>query len=122
MCDGHECLNLRFPGAQEFHWRLMTPEGPKKFAVAGRYECDDGDVLTDWALSGNGTVMKPIFEVADHIRAGRLVPVAVETPPAPIQMACLFTHRKRQDPKTRLFMDYVIQRIAKAMRNISLKI
>ena len=120
VCDGHECLNLRFPGAQEFQWRLMTPDGPKKFAVAGRYECDDGDVLTDWALSGNGIVMKPIFEVADHIRAGRLVPVAVETPPEPIQMACLFTHRKRQDPKTRLFMDYVIQRIAEAVRNISL--
>lgn len=111
---------MRFPGAQEFQWRLMTPDGPKKFAVAGRYECDDGDVLTDWALSGNGIVMKPIFEVADHIRAGRLVPVAVETPPEPIQMACLFTHRKRQDPKTRLFMDYVIQRIAEAVRNISL--
>jgi hypothetical protein len=31
-------------------------------------------------------------------------------------MACLFTHRKRQDPKTRLFMDFVIERISKAVR------
>jgi DNA-binding transcriptional LysR family regulator len=77
-------------------------------------------VLTDWALSGNGIAMKPIFEVADHIKAGRLVPVAVQTPPAPIQMACLFTHRKRQDPKTRLFMEYVIPRIAEAVRDKSL--
>lgn len=120
VSDGHECLNLRFPGAPEFQWRLMTDDGPKKFAIAGRYECDDGDVLTDWALSGNGIAMKPIFEVADHIKADRLVPVAVQTPPAPIQMACLFTHRKRQDPKTRLFMEYVIQRIADAVRDISL--
>jgi DNA-binding transcriptional LysR family regulator len=120
VSDGHECLNLRFPGAPEFPWRLMTDDGPKKFAIAGRYECDDGDVLTDWALSGNGIAMKPIFEVADHIKAGRLVPVAVQTPPAPIQMACLFTHRKRQDPKTRLFMEYVIPRIAEAVRDKSL--
>jgi DNA-binding transcriptional LysR family regulator len=120
VSDGHECLNLRFPGAPEFQWRLMTDDGPKKFAIAGRYECDDGDVLTDWALSGNGIAMKPIFEVADHIKAGRLVPVAVQTPPAPIQMACLFTHRKRQDPKTRLFMEYVIPRIAEAVRDKSL--
>jgi hypothetical protein len=32
-------------------------------------------------------------------------------------MACLFTHRKRQDPKTRLFMEYVIERIAGAVND-----
>ena len=116
VADGHECLNLRFPGAAEFQWRLMTDEGPKKFRINGRYECDDGDVLTDWALSGNGIAMKPLFEVAEHIKAGRLVPVAVQTPPVPIQMACLFTHRKRQDPKSRLFMEFVIERIGAGVR------
>lgn len=89
--DGHECLNQRFPGATEFQWRLTTAEGPKRFRVSGRFECDDGDVLTDWALAGNGIVMKPIFEVAEHMKAGRLVQVVTETPPEPVQMACLFT-------------------------------
>lgn len=116
----HECLNLRFPGATEFQWRLQTQDGPKRFAVTGRYESDDGDVLTDWALSGQGIAMKPLFEVSGHIEAGRLVPVATRTPPEPIQMACLFTHRKRQDPKTRLFMDFVIDRIAQAVRSEAL--
>lgn len=111
VADNHECLNLRYPGAKEFQWRLMTDTGAKKFRVAGRYESDDGDVLTDWALAGNGIAMKPYFEVSDHIKSGRLVPVAVLTPPEPIQMACLYTHRKRQDPKTRLFMEFVIARI-----------
>ena len=116
IADHHDCLNLRFPGASEFQWRLMTDEGPKKFRVQGRYESDDGDVLTDWALSGNGIALKPVFEVAEHLRAGRLVPVATDTPPVPIQMACLFTHRRRQDPKTRLFMDFVIERISAVVR------
>lgn len=121
MGGKHECLNLRFPGATEFQWRLRTPEGPKKFRVTGRYESDDGDVLTDWALSGNGIALKPVFEVADHVKAGRLVPVATQTPPEPIQMACLFTHRRGQDPKSRLFMDYVISRITQSVRDISLQ-
>jgi DNA-binding transcriptional LysR family regulator len=112
VADGHECLNLRFPGATEFHWRLMTDDGARKFRVSGRYESDDGDVLTDWALSGQGVILKPRFEVADDLRAGRLVLVAEETPPEPIQMACLYTHRKGQDPKARLFMDFVIERIS----------
>ena len=112
----HECLNLRFPGAPEFQWPLITRNGPKKFSVTGRYESDDGDVLTDWALAGHGIIMKPIFEVAIHIAEGRLIPVAIKTPPEPIQMACLFTHRKRQDPKTRLFMEFIINRIGSALR------
>ncbi len=109
---GHECLSLRFPGATEFQWRLRTPDGPKRFRVTGRYESDDGDVLTDWALAGHGIVMKPVFEVAQHLRSGALVPVAVATPPEPIQMACLFTHRRRQDPKTRRFMEFMTDRVA----------
>ncbi len=117
VTERHECLNLRFPGAKEFQWRLQTKAGFERFRVAGRYESDDGDVLTDWALAGHGIVMKPIFEVAEHLSSGALVPVATETPPAPIQMACLFTHRRRQDPKTRLFMEFMIDRVGDVIRN-----
>ncbi|SHH57490.1 LysR family transcriptional regulator [Marivita hallyeonensis] len=117
IAQNHECLNLRFPGATEFQWRLRTPDGPKRFKVTGRFESDDGDVLTDWALAGHGIALKPVFEVADHLRDGRLAIVAKQTPPVPIQMACLFTHRRRQDPKTRLFMDFVIGRIGKKVKN-----
>ncbi|MBK0326477.1 LysR family transcriptional regulator [Rhodobacteraceae bacterium F11138] len=117
LVDGtHECLKLRFPGATEFQWMLETPTGPQKFAVSGRYECDDGDVLTDWALSGQGIAMKPVFEVADHMRAGHLVPVAKSSPPVPVQMACLYTHRRHQDPKTRLFMDFTAERMGAAIK------
>jgi DNA-binding transcriptional LysR family regulator len=117
LLDGRfECLNLRFPGAAEFQWRLMTKDGPRKFPVKGRLESDDGDVLTDWALTGQGIALKPVFEVAEHLKAGTLVPVAEETPPTPIQMACLFTHRRHQDPKTRLFMEFMTDRVRTAVR------
>lgn len=121
LTGDHECLNLRFPGATEFQWPLSMKDGVKKFSVKGRYESDDGDVLTDWALAGHGIAMKPIFEVAEHISNGRLVPVATRTPPEPIQMACLFTHRRRQDPKARLFMEFVVDRVAKVIRNATIK-
>ncbi|MFG5381679.1 LysR family transcriptional regulator [Yoonia sp. R2-816] len=114
--DGHECLNLRFPGASEFQWRLITADGPQKFRVAGRLESDDGDVLTDWALAGQGVALKPRFEVAEHLASGALIPVAEATPPEPVQMACLYTHRRHQDPKTRLFMEFMIGRIASAIK------
>lgn len=115
--DRHNCLNLRFPGAKEFQWRLLTEDGLQRFRVAGRFESDDGDVLTDWALAGEGIALKPVFEISDHLTAGRLVPVATKTPPAPVQMACLFTHRRHQDPKTRLFMEFMVDRLGPLVRD-----
>lgn len=109
--DTHDCLNLRFPGAPEFQWPLQTPEGIKRLAVSGPFETDDGDVLTNWALDGHGIILKPLFEVAEYLSAGRLVPVLEGEPPIPIQMACLYTHRRHQDPKTRLFIDFMVNHI-----------
>lgn len=104
---GHSCLLLRFPGAIEFQWMLQTPSGPRAFEVAGPYETDDGDVLTEWALAGCGIANKPVFEVADHLAAGRLVEVATATPPVAAPLACLYPHRRLQDPKVRLFVDFM---------------
>ena len=111
VAERHDCLNLRFPGAKEFQWTLLAPEGPRRFDISGPFESDDGDVLTGWALDGRGIVMKPIFEVAEHLQAGRLVPVAVATPPMPTQLSCLSQHRRLRDPKIRLFVDFIIARI-----------
>ena len=109
--DRHDCLNLRFPGAKEFQWTLLTLEGPRRFEISGPFESDDGDVLTGWALDGRGIVLKPIFEVAEHLRAGRLVPVATATPPTPTQLSCLTQHRRLRDPKIRLFTDFIVARM-----------
>jgi DNA-binding transcriptional LysR family regulator len=116
VANRHECLNLRFPGAKEFQWTLKTPEGPRRFEISGPFESDDGDVLTGWALDGRGVVMKPVFEVADHLRSGALVPVATATPPVPTQLSSLSQHRRLKDPKVRLFTDYMATLIRDATR------
>lgn len=114
----HNCLLLRFPGAREFQWTLETPAGPKRFDVAGNLESDDGDVLTGWALAGRGIVLKPAFEVADHLLSGALVPVLAATPPQPASLACIFPHKRLQDPKSRLFIDYAVAEVRRALQQI----
>jgi DNA-binding transcriptional LysR family regulator len=116
VADRHDCLNLRFPGAREFQWTLSTPEGPRRFEITGPFESDDGDVLTAWALDGQGIVLKPLFEVAAHLRDGRLVPVAEATPPLPVQLSILTQHRRLRDPKVRLFADFMVPRVREALR------
>jgi DNA-binding transcriptional LysR family regulator len=115
----HQCLLLRYPGAPEFRWTLETPEGPKSFAVSGPFESDDGDVLTAWALDGRGIVNKPVFEVRDHLASGALVPVVDRAPPAPVDLACLYPHKRRQDPKVRLFIDFMVEKCRAEVNDVS---
>jgi DNA-binding transcriptional LysR family regulator len=116
LSERHDCLNLRFPGAKEFQWTLTSPDGPRRFEITGPFESDDGDVLTGWALDGRGIVMKPVFEIADHLRSGALVPVAMANPPVPTQLSSLSQHRRLKDPKVRLFTDYMALIIRDATR------
>jgi len=76
---------------------------------------DDGDVLTGWALDGRGIILKPVFEVADHLASGALVPVATDTPPLPVTLAALTPHRRLRDPKVMLFADFIATHIRAAM-------
>jgi DNA-binding transcriptional LysR family regulator len=113
--DRHACLNLRYPGAPEFQWPLQTADGVKRVTVTGPFESDHGDVLTSWALAGHGIVLKPVFEIHEHLKTGALVPVLENEPPVPIQMACLYMHRRRQDPKARLFIDFIVKHVLASM-------
>ncbi len=107
----HACLLLRYPRSPEYYWRLETPEGPQRLDVAGSYDSDDGDVLTDWALSGRGIINKPRFEVAAHLASGALVEILPDTPPLPSTFGCLYPHRRLQDSKVRLFIDFMIEQL-----------
>ena len=106
----HRCLLLRFPGSSEYFWTLQTEEGLQKFNVTGPYDADEGDVLIQWAVEGWGIVNKPFYEVAEHIRAGALTPILEATPPPPSRFACLYPHRRLQDPKIRLFIDFMVEK------------
>ena len=103
----HNCLLLRYPRSPEYYWVLKTPDGPQKLLVNGRFDADDGDVLTDWALEGRGIVNRPRYEVAEDLAQGRLVEVLPRTPPIPAQFGVLTPHRRLQDPKVRLFADFI---------------
>jgi len=116
LLGDHNCLLLRFPRSPEYFWTLQTEDGLRKIEAKGRYDADDGDVLTQWALEGAGIANKPRFDVAQHLRSGALVEILSDTPPLPAAFGCLYPHRKLQDPKIRLFVDFVAseskQRIA----------
>ena len=115
----HRCLLLRFPGSFEYFWQLETEQDLQRFNVSGPFDADDGDVLTDWAIDGQGIINKPYFEVADYIKNGVLVPILEATPPPSSRLACLYPHRRLQDPKIRLFIDFMTVKIRERLQNLT---
>lgn len=107
----HNCLLLRYPRSPEFYWTLQTEAGPRKMMVSGRFDTDDGDVLTRWALDGHGIANRPLYEVAGDLGSGRLARVLPDFPPMPAQFGCLTPHRRLQDPKVRMFSDHAVREL-----------
>jgi len=114
----HDCLMLRFPGSKEFFWTLRLADGTAKFEVHGPFDSDDGDVLTGWALAGRGIINKPRFEVEPFIRDRRLTVILPDTPPTPVQFAAVYPHKKLQDPKVRLLLDFMAERCQRLINDI----
>lgn len=103
----HRCLLLRYPGTQQYRWTLEVEGEPRVFRVSGPLDADDGDVLTRWALTGAGIVLKPKFEVAEELASGRLVPVLTHCPPTPVTLAALYPARHASQ-SVRAFVDTLV--------------
>jgi DNA-binding transcriptional LysR family regulator len=107
----HDCLLLRFPGSQQFRWTLEYRHEAVTIPVSGPFDVDDGDVLTQWALDGLGIVLKPLFEIADHIAAGRLIEVLPEAPPQPVTLGLLYPTRRMLPPRAKAFIDLAVEEL-----------
>ena len=101
----HECLLLRFPGSRQFRWTVGDGKKSVTVPVSGSVDADDGDVLTEWAVSGQGLVLKPLFEVARHVAEGRLRIVMQDHPPQPVDISLLYPSRKMQARRVRDLVD-----------------
>jgi len=106
----HNCLLLRFPGSTDFRWTLNTPDGPSTLPVSGKFDADDGDVLTAWTLQGEGIMLKPYWEIAEHLESGRLQVVMPDFPPEPVSLVMLYPHRHLLPAKVRVFADFLIDK------------
>jgi DNA-binding transcriptional LysR family regulator len=98
---GHDCLAL----ATQSGWDFQVDGKPSHFKPPGRFVCNDGAVLHEWALAGMGLAWRSLWEVGDDLRWGRLVPVldAIATPPVGIH--AVFPQRRHLPLRVRLFID-----------------
>ncbi|NMG70352.1 LysR family transcriptional regulator [Parazoarcus communis] len=102
--EQHVCLSL---GPQR-GWQFSAADGSQIIVkVGGRLECNDGAVLHEWALAGQGLAWRSRWEVDADLRAGRLVSVLDAHAAAPNGIYAVFPHRRNLALRVRAFIDHL---------------
>lgn len=106
------CLCFRSnPGKNTWHFEQGAQSRSVK--VSGSMYSNNGDALISAALAGYGIVMQPSWMVQADLDKGRLVRVLPDHQhgPGSIPIHAVFAHRQYLPPKTRVFVDFMTQKV-----------
>jgi DNA-binding transcriptional LysR family regulator len=110
----HNCFTYEYVSPRQL-WRFRDAAGAERAVrVSGRLHSNNGDLLAEAAAQGAGIVFEPAFIVGPDVRAGRLVPLLQEFTAAPMPIYAVYPSRKHLSAKVRLFVDFLVERFAKA--------
>jgi DNA-binding transcriptional LysR family regulator len=106
----HACLGYTSSDGQTL-WNLRrgkTSAELKRFA----FMCNNGDVLADLAVLGEGIALLPQFIVRDALNDGRLIQVMPEYVAADIWLSVLYPSYESLPKKVQVFTDFIADAIA----------
>ncbi|MFT4047805.1 MAG: LysR family transcriptional regulator [Solimonas sp.] len=106
----HDGLSLGDTGGQARGWSFVVDGELRSVKPHGRFACNDGAVLHEWALAGRGLAWRSLWEVGDDLAQGRLVEVLADYAAPPNGIYALFLERRHLPLRTRLFVEFLKQR------------
>jgi DNA-binding transcriptional LysR family regulator len=112
----HDCISIRHGGEAYGVWRLRSGKREEVVKVGGAVMTNDGDVAVQWALAGHGILMRAEWDLAQHLRSGRLKPVleTYQTPPADIY--AVYPQRHQLSARVRAFVDFLSGEMGESVR------
>ncbi len=107
----HNCLNFNFRRAEPV-WPFRKDGRDYALTVHGNIEANNGETLGQLALEGVGITRVGNFGVADHLAAGRLVPVLEAFNPGDVeQIHAVFVGGANMPTRVRVFVDFIAERL-----------
>lgn len=104
----HACITIRQGDEAYGTWRLSSGQGARRRSetvkTRGHLSTNDGEIAVRWALDGHGILMRSEWDIAEHLRRGRLVQVLPgwQTPEADIY--AVVPQRLRASSRVRAFI------------------
>jgi DNA-binding transcriptional LysR family regulator len=103
----HDCLRL-VRGRRVFNrWRFHRQGSPLEVRVSGTLSSTSGEVIHDWALSGQGLAFKAEWDIADDLREGKLLECLSAFAVDELRLYGVFAAHVRQPLRLRALIDYI---------------
>jgi DNA-binding transcriptional LysR family regulator len=103
----HECLITATEDGISDTWHFQQGGVARAIKVAGRLHCNDGAMLTQWAIAGAGIASRSTWEVSDDIKHGRLVTTLDAFSSPGNNIYAVYPERRHLPGKVRVFIDYL---------------
>lgn len=106
---GHNCLVMRFGRTLDNVWRFGSG---KAVTVRGNKTVNDGWLVRQWALAGQGIILKSELDVAGDLKSGRLVALLQDHQPPPNPLQMMFPPGRAQPRRVRALVEAVSAALA----------
>jgi DNA-binding transcriptional LysR family regulator len=103
----HNCLVTSTEDGMADSWHFQDRGKPVTVKVNGNLQCNDGEVLTRWALAGEGLALRSAWEVSEEVKKGRLVSLLEEFAVPGNNVYAVFPERRLLPAKVRFFIEFL---------------
>jgi LysR family transcriptional activator of dmlA len=109
----HNCIGIRQGDEAYGVWRFVNQrtkhkaDATESVKIRGNLTTNDGEIAVNWALDGQGILLRAEWDVARYLRSGRLVQVLqnFNTPDADIY--AVYAQRHKSSTRVRALIDHV---------------
>lgn len=116
----HNCLCFTLGDSVHDRWRFFRGDQDIVVQVRGNRVSDDGDAVRRWALAGHGIACKSALDVADDLRAGRLVRLCPEWSGEPVPLNLICADRRQISPVVQAVRAFLAERCAELLSGMNL--
>lgn len=104
----HNCLILRQDDNAYGLWRFTKGKHSETIKVRGTLSSNDGEVVLNWALDGQGILMRSEWDAMKYTLSGRLELLLDEYQLPPADIYAVYSHKQNLAAKIRVFVEFLI--------------
>lgn len=102
------CIFIREADETFGTWHLRKGSAVETVKVRSNLSSNDGSAALSWALEGRGILLRSQWDIADHVRAGTLVPVLQDWSLPAADIYAVFQTTNRMPAKVRTMVDRLV--------------
>ncbi|MHA6205632.1 LysR substrate-binding domain-containing protein [Dyella soli] len=104
---GHTCINFRMASGRIFEWEFKVGGRIQKFLPPSTCTFNDGELVLQAVLDGQGIAQMCGCHIRQHLRAGRLVTCLAQYAPDDRAHHLCYLSRQHLPTRIRVFVDYM---------------